>query len=129
MVRNVAAKCNADIATLADLQGPKIRTNRFPGGSIELENNSEIRIIHSEEDGKDGVITTTFAPLISDANVGDKILMDDGLIEMVVARKESDALVCKVIFGGKLKDRKGINLPNTKLRIQALTERSVNVMH
>jgi pyruvate kinase len=123
MVRDVAAKCNADIAILADLQGPKIRTNRFPGGSIELENNTEMRIIHSEEDGKDGVITTTFAPLISDANIGDQILMDDGLIEMVVARKESDALVCKVIFGGKLKDRKGINLPNTKLRIQALTEK------
>ncbi len=123
MVRDVAEKYGKDVAILADLQGPKIRTNRFPGGSIELTTDSEVRIIHSDDEGSNGVITTNFGPLITDANVGDKILMDDGLIELAVIRKEEDALVCKVVFGGKLKDRKGINLPHTKLRIQALTEK------
>jgi pyruvate kinase len=123
MVRSVARKLDREIAVLCDLQGPKIRTNRFPGGSIHLENESEVRIIHSSDDGKDGVITTDFAPLITDAGVGDKILMDDGLIEVSVVRKESNALVCKVTFGGKLKDRKGINLPHTKLKIPSMTEK------
>jgi pyruvate kinase len=123
LVREVASKIGVDIAILVDLQGPKIRTNKFPGGSIKLEKDGEVKIIYSEDEGQPGIITTSFEPLISDANIGDHILMDDGMIELSVVRKEAEALVCKVIYGGTLKDRKGINLPHTKLRIQAMTEK------
>jgi pyruvate kinase len=123
MVRDVAKRCKQEIAILADLQGPKIRTNRFPGGSIILEKGQEVRIIHSEEDGKEGLITTTFAPLITDATVGERILMDDGMIELTVSKKDKDALICTVVYGGSLKDRKGINLPSTKLKVTAMTDK------
>ena len=122
-IREMAKILNTEVGILADLQGPKIRTNRFPNGSISLAVDQEVRLIHSDGDGSDGVITTTFAPVIGDANIGDRLLMDDGLIEMVVIRKEKDALICKVVFGGILKDRKGINLPQTKLKITALTDK------
>jgi pyruvate kinase len=122
-IRAVAEKLDTEVAILADLQGPKIRTNRFPGGSIKLEENKEIRIINSTDDGNAETITTNFSNLIVDAAAGDRILMDDGLIEMTVTKKESNALVCKVVYGGILKDRKGINLPNTKLKVAAMTEK------
>jgi pyruvate kinase len=123
MIRNVAKKMGVDIAILADLQGPKIRTNRFPGGSIKLEKGAQIKIVASKDDGSEGIITTTFTNIITDAAEGDRILMDDGLLEIKVARKENDALICDIIHGGTLKDRKGINLPNTKLKVTAMTEK------
>lgn len=123
MIRKVAEKMGTDVAILADLQGPKIRTNRFPGGSIKIEKGTQVRIIATKEEGSDGVIATNFANIITDAAVGDRILMDDGLLEIKVAKKESDALICDVIHGGILKDRKGINLPNTKLKVTAMTEK------
>ena len=123
MVRDTAQKCGVELAILADLQGPKIRTNKFPGGSITLTKDTDVKIICSENDGSDGVITTNFAPLITDVNIGETILMDDGLIGMKVVRKEKDALICTVVYGGTLKDRKGINLPHTKLKVTAMTEK------
>jgi pyruvate kinase len=123
MIREVAAKMGTEVAILADLQGPKIRTNRFPGGSIKLTDGGKVKIIASKDDGSDGVITTTFDNIITDAAVGDRILMDDGLLELKVAEKKADSLVCDIIHGGTLKDRKGINLPNTKLKVTAMTEK------
>ncbi|MGL4368616.1 MAG: pyruvate kinase, partial [Spirochaetota bacterium] len=123
MVRDTAKKCGCEVAILADLQGPKIRTNRFPGGFITLEKGEEVKIIHSDSDGKKGVITTNFAPLITDVNEGETILMDDGMIKLSVIRKEPDALICSVVYGGALKDRKGINLPHTKLKVTAMTDK------
>ena len=73
MIRDTAKKLETEVAILADLQGPKIRTNKFPGGSIQLENGSEVKIICSKEDGKEGVITTNFDPLVKDATVGERI--------------------------------------------------------
>ena len=123
MVRDVAAKLGKEVAILADLQGPKIRTNRFPGGSIPLEKGQEVKVIYSEDNGAPGLITTNFEPLIHDVNIGERILMDDGMIEMTVTRKEDKALICTVVYGGTLKDRKGINLPHTKLRVTAMTDK------
>jgi pyruvate kinase len=123
MVRDVAKKLNTEVAILADLQGPKIRTNRFPDGSISLEKGQEVKIVHSEENGAPGIITTNFAPLITDVNIGERILMDDGMIEMTVTKKNKDFLLCNVVYGGTLKDRKGINLPHTKLKVTAMTDK------
>jgi pyruvate kinase len=126
MIRDTAKKLNTEVAILADLQGPKIRTNKFPGGSIQLHVGTEVKIICSDEDGKEGLITTNFAPLITDSNVGERILLNDGLLELTVTKKDEDTLTCKVIFGGKLGDRKGINLPNTNLKVPAMTEKDKN---
>ncbi len=123
MIRETAKKFQTEVAILVDLQGPKIRTNKFSGGLLHLEKNAEVKIIYTKEEGREGVITTNFASLVTDTGIGEKILMDDGLIELRVERKEADSLVCKVMYGGNLKDRKGINLPNTKLNVSALTEK------
>jgi pyruvate kinase len=124
-VRAEAEKLDREVAIMADLQGPKIRTNDFPGGAITLASGDEVRIVHAETAGGPGLITTRFAPLVRDSAVDDRILMNDGLVELNVLRKDSDGLVCRVIQGGELKNRRGINLPFVKLDVQAMTEKDV----
>lgn len=125
LIREISQFYRREVAILVDLQGPKIRTNTFENDGITLENEALIDIIHSEEIGKPGIITTKFKPLIESSKVGEKILIDDGLIKLEVMSKESDRLKCKVIDGGFLKNNKGINLPATKLDIPALTEKDI----
>jgi pyruvate kinase len=125
MLRAEARKLGREIAILADLQGPKIRTNAFPGGAIELTDGAEVRVVHSEADGGPGLVTTRFAPLVRDASVGDRILMNDGLLELRVLRKDAEGLTCTVVHGGELRDRRGINLPFVKLDVPAMTDKDV----
>lgn len=125
VVRAEAEKLGREVAVMADLQGPKIRTNNFPGGAIELVDGAEVRIAHSDDDGGPGLITTRFEPLVRDGAVDDRVLMNDGLIELKVVRKGPDGLTCLVVHGGELKDRRGINLPFVKLDVRAMTEKDV----
>nr|ABI49152.1 pyruvate kinase [Paratrimastix pyriformis] len=120
-VRTAAAELNKEIAVMADLQGPKIRCNGFPGGSIELKHNAEVIIAFSAEDGapatatSPAIITTKFQPLAERAKPGEHILFDDGYLEVVVERTAADGVHCRVVVPGVLKPRKGINLPQTDL--------------
>jgi pyruvate kinase len=125
VLRAEAAKLGREVAIMADLQGPKIRTNGFPGGAIQLEDGAEVRIERSDGDGGPGLITTRFEPLVRDSAVDDRVLMNDGLIELRVVRKDSKGLGCLVVHGGELKDRRGINLPFVKLDVRAMTEKDV----
>jgi pyruvate kinase len=125
VVRDEAAKLGREVGILADLQGPKIRTNRFPGGAINLVDGEEVRIESSDADGAPGLITTRFEPLVRDSTPGDRVLMNDGLIELQVLRKEPGGLSCRIIHGGELRDRRGINLPFVKLDVRAMTEKDV----
>jgi len=123
IIREEAAKVGREIAIFADLQGPKIRTNEFEGGSITVKAGDEVRVIASAGMGHPGLITTKFAPLIHDGREGDRILLDDGLVELKVTARDADGLTCRVERGGPLKDRRGINLPGVKLNVPAMTEK------
>jgi pyruvate kinase len=125
VVRAEAQKLGREVAIMADLQGPKIRTNNFPGGAIQLVNGAEVRIECSDRDGAPGLITTKFEPLVRDSIEGDRVLMNDGLIELKVVRKDPGGLTCLVVYGGELKDRRGINLPFVKLDVRAMTDKDV----
>jgi pyruvate kinase len=125
VVRTEAKKLGREVGIIADLQGPKIRTNCFPGGAIKLVEGSDVRLEHSEGDGCEGLITTRFLPLVRDAVPGDRILMNDGVLELKVKSKDSKGLTCTVVIGGELKDRRGINLPHVKLDVPAMTEKDV----
>jgi pyruvate kinase len=125
VLRAEAEKLGREVAILADLQGPKIRTNGFPGGAITIADGDEVRIECSTGDGRPGLITTRFEPLVRDSAPGDRVLMNDGLVELQVVRKEPSGLTCKVIHGGELKDRRGINLPYVKLDVRAMTDKDL----
>ncbi|KAH7826185.1 pyruvate kinase (PK) [Monocercomonoides exilis] len=126
IVRKVAEDLGKEVAIIADLQGPKVRTNTFPGGKITIKRGDKVSIVGSPEPGKPGVITTKFTPMITHCNVGEPVLIDDGLIRLIVQEKNPNELVCLVEQGGDVKDHKGINLPATDLGpLPALTEKDI----
>lgn len=113
-------------AILLDLQGPRIRVGRLKGGAVTLVKGERIRIIPegAAQDGT-GVITTTYNDLYRDVRPGDRILMDDGLLEVHVNGVDGTTIDCEVIFGGTLKEHKGINLPGVCISAPGLTDKDL----
>ncbi|MEK7774250.1 MAG: pyruvate kinase, partial [Deltaproteobacteria bacterium] len=122
-VRAVAHRLNLPVAILLDLQGPRIRVGVLRGGAVELKNGGRIAIA-AEDDGS-GVITTTYKDLHKDVNPGDRILMDDGLIEARVLSVSGERVECEVVYGGVLKEHKGMNLPGVNISAPCLTEKDI----
>ncbi len=108
---------------LGDLQGPKIRTGKLTEGRVELVPGAEFSITTDESvPGTQQLVSTTYPFLASDVNPGDRILLDDGLLELRVLETDKKVLVrTEVVHGGTLKNNKGINLPGVALRAEALT--------
>lgn len=130
--RKVAKDLNRTIALLQDLQGPKLRVGDLAGGGpINLESGATLRLGFSGPDAKPGTseeITTTYPFLAEDLKPGDRVLLDDGALELKVESTHPSAsgpghVTCRVVFGGLLRERKGVNLPGAALRVPALTEK------
>ncbi len=124
-VRELARKWNAPVSILQDLQGPKIRVGKFEGGSISLKEGEIVKITTADVPGKPGLIPTDFKALPSTVEDGQKILLDDGLIELRAVSKSGIEIECEVVYGGTLKDRKGMNVPGASLPIDAMTEKDL----
>ena len=126
-LRTASLKVRKGVGLLADVQGPKIRTGRVEKGSMELKDGSGFRITTDESvQGKDDIVSTNYQYLPADVNPGDRILLDDGLLELRVRATDKKAIVeTEVITGGVLKSNKGINLPGIALRGDALTPKDL----
>lgn len=122
-IRAFAEAHQRPIAVLGDLCGPKIRLNRVPGDGILLVNGQTVRIVRGTQDCTPERLTTSFEAMIDEAGVGHRLYIDDGLVRLQTVGQEPDALVCKVIVGGKVTTKKGINLPDTRLSAPALTDK------
>ncbi len=125
-IRAIEAELGRPVAVLQDLCGPKIRVGRLPGGQIRLTEGQVLEVVPGLEETKDprriGASLTTLA---AHAEPGHRILLDDGLIELEVTEVAPDrsSLTVRVVFGGVLKDRKGMNLPQTRLEVPSLTDK------
>jgi pyruvate kinase len=124
-LRELSRKWDAPVTILQDLQGPKIRVGKFESGSIQLADGEKVTITNEKILGKPGLIPTDFYELPSTVAEGQKILLDDGLIELRVISKSATRLECEVIYGGELKDRKGMNVPGASLPVDAMTEKDL----
>ena len=122
-IRAAAGSRNKPVAILADLCGPKIRCGKFEGGSIELKRDQGVTITTRDVVGGPGLIPSQYAALASDVTRGNRILLDDGNLELRVERVDGTEIECTVIDGGTLKDRKGINLPGANVSAPSLTEK------
>jgi pyruvate kinase len=122
-LRAASLKVRKAVGVLGDLQGPKIRTGKLEKGAIELVEGKEISITTDESVlGTQELVSTTYPHLAADVNVGDRILLDDGLLELKVLATDKKSLIrTEVVHGGTLKNNKGINLPGVALRADALT--------
>lgn len=126
-VREISARLGCSIAILQDLQGPKIRTGSLEGGkSVMLVDGAEVTITTRLVVGNARLISTTYQALPQDVKVGDRILLDDGLMELRVLSVNETDVQCEVVHGGMLKEHKGINLPGVAVSAPALTEKDRN---
>lgn len=120
--RSLSKTMNKSIGIILDLQGPKIRIGKLKGGKpVELKKNKTIRITTKSVAGTADIVSTSYKKLVNDVKKDDKILLDDGLIELKVLSKTKDTVSCKIINGGTLKEHKGINLPGVNISAPSLT--------
>jgi len=123
-IRALSKEMNRPVGILLDLQGPKIRTDTLKNGKpVLLRKNKTIQITSKQVSGDADIVSTTYKNLSKDVKKGDKILIDDGLIELKVLSKTINTITCKIISGGRLKEHKGINLPGVKVSAPSLTEK------
>ncbi|MBW2643372.1 MAG: pyruvate kinase [Deltaproteobacteria bacterium] len=121
-IRSLSREMNRPVAIMLDLQGPKIRTGKLKDGkAVLLKKNNTISITTKKVAGTADVVSTTYNGLPADVTKGDKILIDDGLMELQVISSNDDTVTCKVVNGGLLKENKGINLPGVNVSTPSLT--------
>lgn len=124
LLRSVSKELDAPITLLQDLQGPKIRVGQLPDGGIPLVEGEILKFVpEGNAEGNSHTISIDYPHLASDATPGVQVLLDDGLLELVVESVEGETVACKVIEGGILKSRKGVNLPGLDLRLPSMTEK------
>lgn len=125
-IRKVEAEVGRPVGILQDLCGPKIRLGLIPGGAVELNQGRVLDLIPGLEKSDDpNRLGVSLPRLAEDAQPGQRVLIDDGLIELKVLEvsREENRVRCEVINGGTAKDRKGVNLPDTALTLQSFTEK------
>ncbi len=122
-IRAAAEKSGRPVGVLVDLCGPKIRTGCFPDGGITLVAGEPVVVTTRQVMGAPGLISTIYESFASDVKPGDRIFLNDGVLELVVEVVDGTEVSCRVVRGGFLGDRKGINLPGVALSAQALTEK------
>jgi pyruvate kinase len=120
-IRKISKELRAPVTILQDLQGPKVRVGLFEKGSIVLVPKQVVTVTIEDVLGRDGFIPSDFKELCRACKSGTQILLDDGLIELKVLNVESTQLTAEVVYGGILKNRKGMNLPGVNLPVEALT--------
>jgi len=113
------------VGTLADLQGPKIRLGRFAAGHAFWQSGDTVRITVEDCDGTHDRVSTTYKQLAHDAAPGDRLLVDDGKVALVVDTIESDDVVCTVTEGGPVSNNKGLSLPGMNVSVPALSDKDV----
>jgi len=111
------------LAVLVDVQGPKIRIGDLEQPSINLLTGNLIEITTDDIKGDEKIISTSYKQLVNDAEIGNQILINDGLIRLTITEKKSKSLICKIINGGTLTPKKGMNLPGMNLSTPSITEK------
>ena len=126
VVRAVSDKLGRPAAIMQDLQGPKIRIGRLPGGALHLTDQQRIRLVIGESTDQEGCIATPYEPLLGESRRSDPILLSDGLIRLEITDVSSDGIDTVVVEGGILRERAGMNLPGAGTAVAALTAKDID---
>ena len=122
-VRAAAEKEEKVIALLGDLGGPKIRLGEVAAGSVELKTGQSFKLTTRNVPGDEREVSVNYGGLPSEVREGETILLADGALELRVLSKDQTDVTCDVTVGGRISSRKGVNLPSTRLKISAVTEK------
>ncbi|MEJ6776507.1 MAG: pyruvate kinase [Crocinitomicaceae bacterium] len=125
-IRELNAETGLNVAILADLQGPKIRTGKIKDNRMDLIEGSIVKIYTKEQLGEGDAFSINYSQLPEDVTKGERILLDDGKMSLeIIETNGKDLITAKVIYGGLLSSHKGVNLPNTKISMPCLTEKDL----
>ena len=119
-IRHVSQEAGANVAVMVDTVGIEIRTGKVPGGALVLNAEDSFALYTDGRGGDEKGVPVSYADLASEVEPGSVILVDDGKLQLDVERVEAGVIQCRVVCGGTLRDRKGVNLPHTELRRSAM---------
>lgn len=125
-IRTISKRLQTPVAILQDLQGPKIRVGTLKDGKpVRLIPGAKLVITTRDVEGNEAMVPTTYADLPRDVHVGNRLLLDDGNLELKVTRVSGTDVETEIIVGGELKEHKGINLPGVTVSAPSMTEKDL----
>jgi pyruvate kinase len=128
-IRQIASETGRNVGILLDLQGPKIRLGTFQNGGCMLEDGSIFTITTQRVEGTAEIASTTYPDFARDVKPGNRVLLADGTLQLEVITADGVAARCRVVHGGWISDRKGINLPGVNVSTPSLSKKDVADAH
>ncbi|WJH34733.1 pyruvate kinase [Paenibacillus sp. CC-CFT747] len=125
-IRKVCQELGRNVAILLDTKGPEIRTGKLKEEPLELVQDETLVLTTEEILGDKNRISVTYAELPQDVHVGSTILIDDGLIGLTVEDVQGTEITCRIVNGGPIKSKKGVNVPGVKISLPGITEKDAN---
>ncbi|WP_134704679.1 pyruvate kinase [Ammoniphilus sp. YIM 78166] len=125
-IREVAKKLGRNVAIMLDTKGPEIRTGVLRDGQITLKTGDSFTLTTEQIEGTQEKVSVTYDQLPRDLYIGARVLVDDGLIELLVEEINGADVRCRVLDGGVLKNRKGVNLPKIAVNLPSITEKDIS---
>lgn len=122
-LKKLRRECGKPVAILLDTKGPEIRTGVFRGGNAVLESGQQFILTCRDVVGDCTIASVTYPELYEDEKPGNRILIDDGLIELVVQDIRGKDIICNVVNGGIISDHKGVNVPNIHINLPYMSEK------
>ncbi|MDD2510358.1 MAG: pyruvate kinase, partial [Syntrophomonas sp.] len=122
-IREARKKAGVPVAIMLDTKGPEIRTGLLKGGKVKLEPGQRFALTTRQVDGDEHLVQVTYDRLPREVEKGNSILLADGLINLQVLETSDTDIICQVINGGELGERKGINVPGARINMPFLSER------
>jgi len=121
-IRRAAEEAGTPVGILVDLAGPKIRLADLPGDELELDMDARVRFVREAQADAAFDLATTYEPLVDELHAGDRVVLADGSVMLVVEKTSADAAACKVVQPGVIRSRQGVNLPGVRLSAPALSD-------
>jgi len=121
-IRRTSRALGQPVGVLVDLAGPKIRLGELPGGQLQCNAGQRLRFVRGASPHDATQLTTTYEPLVDELRPGDRVMLADGIVSLVVRQTGSDFAECEVVQPGLIRSRQGVNLPGAKLSAPALGE-------
>lgn len=125
MIKQARAELGTHTALLLDTKGPEIRIGQLVE-PVVLERDAEFKLVFDDIIGDATQVSVTYKELWRDVSAGSRILIDDGLIELKVTETNCSGITCRVVNGGRISNRKGVNVPGVKLSLPFLSERDIS---
>lgn len=121
LVRGVSERLRQEVAILGDIAGPKLRIGELEGGRVQLQNGKTVILTAKNVQGTAELLSVTEPRVIADIRPGEPVFLADGSLELRAERVSGGEVECRILNGGLLLPRKGVNLPRTRLRLPAIT--------